>query len=226
MQRYVSSVLTILRANVSQAGATIVRDLSKAHIILGIKEPPLSELQRQLSPIDGVPRTHLAFSHTAKGQLYNMPLLASFLKPNSPRLVDFELLTDDTGKRTVGFGWFAGFAGVYESLTAMAHSHLNSGIASPFIYTPRPHTLPSVHHLRLALRDIGNQISSEGTPKALGPFVIGVTGTGNVAKGCLSALEELPTCNVSPKDLSLLLTDPTTDLHRVCLSQDVVSYSN
>jgi alpha-aminoadipic semialdehyde synthase len=26
-----------------------------------------------------------------------------------PRLIDYELLTDDTtGKRTVGFGWFAG----------------------------------------------------------------------------------------------------------------------
>jgi alpha-aminoadipic semialdehyde synthase len=25
-----------------------------------------------------------------------------------PRLIDYELLTEEGGKRTVGFGWFAG----------------------------------------------------------------------------------------------------------------------
>ena len=56
------------------------------------------------------------FSHTVKGQPYNTPLLARFLAgsttsaaPLLPRLVDYELLTDEAdGKRTVGFGWFAG----------------------------------------------------------------------------------------------------------------------
>jgi alpha-aminoadipic semialdehyde synthase len=43
-----------------------------------------------------------------------MPLLSRFLRPNSseddplPRLIDYEMLTDKNGKRTVGFGWFAG----------------------------------------------------------------------------------------------------------------------
>lgn len=55
------------------------------------------------------------FSHTHKGQEYNTELLAKFLgtgadAPGSvyPRLIDYELLTDDKGSRTVGFGWFAG----------------------------------------------------------------------------------------------------------------------
>lgn len=100
-----------------QAGAHITPNLSGAHIILGIKEPPLSSLQTSPIPsaLDGklVPRTYMMFSHTAKGQSYNMPLLAAFLGEESagsqllPRLVDFELLTS-SGKRTVGFGWFAG----------------------------------------------------------------------------------------------------------------------
>jgi hypothetical protein len=85
------------------------------------------------------------FSHTAKGQAYNMPLLARFVasskasdlsKKHFPRLIDYELLTDENGKRTVGFGWFAGVAGVLESLAAMAHHHLESGIASPFLVRP------------------------------------------------------------------------------------------
>lgn len=55
------------------------------------------------------------FSHTAKGQSYNTPLLEKFIKdpqadPNKKyhRLIDYELLTDDDGKRTIGFGYHAG----------------------------------------------------------------------------------------------------------------------
>ena len=59
------------------------------------------------------------FSHTIKGQMYNMELLAKFVTGGGasapagdgallPRLVDYELLTGEDGKRTVGFGWFAG----------------------------------------------------------------------------------------------------------------------
>lgn len=58
------------------------------------------------------------FSHTHKGQEYNMELLSRFLAGSSPEasrllptLIDWELLTDESGKRTVGFGWYAG--GVY-----------------------------------------------------------------------------------------------------------------
>jgi len=62
-------------------------------------------------------RTYMMFSHTAKGQTYNMPLLSSFLADDDvnasasllPTLIDYELLTsEEDGKRTVGFGWFAG----------------------------------------------------------------------------------------------------------------------
>lgn len=61
------------------------------------------------------------FSHTTKAQPYNMPLLSRFLRPAAglsikgerqadllPRLIDYEMLATEDGKRTVGFGWFAG----------------------------------------------------------------------------------------------------------------------
>lgn len=105
-------------------------------------------------------RTHMMFSHTTKGQLYNMALLSKFLSPggqnvhnsniHAPRLIDYELLIAEDGKRCVGFGWFAGgesvsgsrylgtnsmcsVAGTLESLCAMAHAHLELGVASPFL---------------------------------------------------------------------------------------------
>ncbi|KAF8208713.1 Saccharopine dehydrogenase-domain-containing protein [Mycena galopus ATCC 62051] len=163
------------------------------------------------------------FSHTAKGQTYNTALLSRFVAdtlqgdPSLPRLIDYEHLTDAEGKRTVGFGWFAGVAGVLESLSAMAHSHLEIGVASPFIYTPRPHTLPSLDKLRASLREIGQRIANEGTPKKLGPFIIGLTGTGNVTNGCLSMLSELPIEHISVKDLGPLVTQLAPNLRKIYL---------
>ncbi|KIY47717.1 hypothetical protein FISHEDRAFT_44841 [Fistulina hepatica ATCC 64428] len=196
-----------------KAGAVITRDLANAHIVLGIKEPPLSEVET--APIDGTfSRVHLMFSHTAKGQPYNTPLLARFVAKGGqgdtycPQLIDYELLTNESGRRTVGFGWFAGVAGTLESLSSMSQSHLQMGIASPFLYTPRPHSMPSLDKLRRALHDLGDQIASEGTPPVLGPMVIGLTGTGQVAQGCLDTLKELPLGPVSVSDLPSLVRNP------------------
>lgn len=97
--------------------------LSPAHVILGIKETPLDELLTDPVPSENVARTHIMFSHTHKGQSYNIPLLSRFLDSQSytsrlectkapssllPTLIDWELITDDNEKRTVGFGWYAG----------------------------------------------------------------------------------------------------------------------
>lgn len=53
------------------AGAIIQEDLSVADIILGIKEVPVKDL------IPG--KTYVYFSHTHKGQAYNMPMLQDVL---------------------------------------------------------------------------------------------------------------------------------------------------
>ena len=103
-----------------KAGARVHKTLEPAHIVLGIKESPIDQVLTTpvISPWTSKPvsRTHLMFSHTIKGQPYNMQLLSKFLAAPSlpgdprllPRLIDYELLADNAGKRTVGFGWFAG----------------------------------------------------------------------------------------------------------------------
>lgn len=211
-----------------EAGAVPQDTLSPAHIIVGIKETPLGEVLTDPLPLAErtVPRTHLMFSHTHKGQEYNMELLSKFLNPPSPAaprpdplkptLIDYELLTDDNGKRTVGFGWYAGVAGALESLAALAHALLEQGVASPFLCTPRPHTYPCLQTLKAALRAlVGDRIASEGTPPSIGPVVICVTGTGNVAQGALDLLAELPIQRVDVQDLPRLVRDPDTDLHKI-----------
>ncbi|KAF9815156.1 hypothetical protein IEO21_04774 [Rhodonia placenta] len=220
-----------------KAGAKIHPTLAPAHIIMGIKETPLSEVLNSPVPAPGdtahtplVPRTHLMFSHTIKGQLYNMELLSKYLSRstyapggtsvNEPdllsRLIDYELLTGEDGKRTVGFGWFAGVAGALESLNAMAHAHLELGVASPFLYTPRPHSHPTLDSIRRLLREeVGARIASQGSPEILGPIIFGVTGTGKVAEGVLDILQELPIEKVNVADLPALVNNPDTDLRKI-----------
>jgi alpha-aminoadipic semialdehyde synthase len=68
-----------------QAGAKLYLTLEPVHIVLGIKETPFNELVTSPVSAPGLrsgpstPRTHLTFSHTTKGQLYNMELLSRFL---------------------------------------------------------------------------------------------------------------------------------------------------
>ncbi|KAI0268740.1 Saccharopine dehydrogenase-domain-containing protein [Gloeopeniophorella convolvens] len=219
-----------------RAGAEVHPTLEPAHLVLGIKETPLESLitspVRSPASNERVPRTHMMFSHTVKGQEYNMSLLSRFLSGGdryaSPeltggesapgleaRLIDYELLTGEDGKRTVAFGWHAGVAGTLEALAAMAHKHLEQGIASAFLYTPRPHTSPYLDSHRAQLRYIGEQISQHGTPRSLGPVVFGVTGNGNVTQGILSILSELPVVKVNVDDLPALVNDPGTDLRKI-----------
>jgi alpha-aminoadipic semialdehyde synthase len=92
---------------------------------------------------------------------------------------------------------------------------------------PRPHTHPSLPSLISSLRAlVGDRIASEGTPEALGPVVICVTGyasaevmfhvliyihtyrTGKVAQGALDLLAELPIQRVSVDELPQLVRDP------------------
>ncbi|KAJ3822455.1 hypothetical protein F5880DRAFT_1458434, partial [Lentinula raphanica] len=66
----------------SGAEIKITEDLGEAHVVLGIKEVPVGELdvlEGKGVRMPGIPRTYMMFSHTAKGQEYNMPLLDRFL---------------------------------------------------------------------------------------------------------------------------------------------------
>ncbi|CAG8733064.1 11885_t:CDS:2, partial [Acaulospora colombiana] len=178
-------------------GAELSDTLEHANIVLGIKETPLDDLVTD--SVNGRSRIQLMFSHTAKGQSYNMPLLARF-KQSTARLIDYELMTDPQGKRVVAFGWYAGAAGVPEAFSALALDHLKLGLL------PRPYHHRSLEDLRQSLRNIGKIISERGTPKETGPYIVALTGNGNVSQGALSLLNELPLKHIRAEDLPTLAT--------------------
>lgn len=88
-------------------GLTIQEDLSDCNVLLGVKEVPIDQLIAD--------KTYFFFSHTIKEQAYNRPLLQSILQKNI-RLIDYEVLTDEEGKRLIAFGRFAGMVGAHNAL--------------------------------------------------------------------------------------------------------------
>lgn len=62
--------------------------------------------------------------------------------------------------------------------------------------------------MRQSLRDVGAIISQKGAPKETGPYIIALTGNGNVSQGALDLLKELPIRHVTVAELARLATSP------------------
>lgn len=169
----------------------------EANVVLGIKEVPIADLTANT--------TYAFFSHTHKGQTYNLPLLSAMLASGS-RFIDWELLTDEQGNRTTAFGWQAGFAGMADGLTQIATKALARGFATPLLTLPRPYMTPSVADLKQHLRVAGQMIAERGTPKKMRPLVIVVSGKGRVGSGAKAVLDELPTTWVNASQLERIAT--------------------
>jgi len=93
----------------AELGLKLVEDVSDCDILMGVKEVAIDHL---------VPNKKcLFFSHTAKEQDYNRPLLQAILK-NKIQIIDHEYLTDQNGMRLVAFGRWAGLVGAYNGLLA------------------------------------------------------------------------------------------------------------
>ncbi|KAK4513899.1 uncharacterized protein ATC70_005906 [Mucor velutinosus] len=193
-----------------EAGAIITEDISQADIILGIKEVPEASLLKD--------KTYMFFSHTHKGNEKNMPMLRSVLDKNI-RLIDYELMKDETGRRLVAFGQFAGNAGMIDIFHGMGHRFLGLGYSTPFMYTSMAHAYPTLAEAKSALHRMGNVIAENGTPKDFGPLVYAFTGSGNVANGAMDIFKEIPHEFVPAEDLSKLVNDKNPRLDRLYATQ-------
>ena len=173
-------------------GARISEDLSSCNIIFGIKEIE----QQHLIP----GKTYCFFSHTIKGQKYNMPMLRHILD-NKINLLDYELVTNEAGKRQVFFGDFAGYAGMINTLWAYGQRTAWEGFKTPFADLLQSRDYHSLTAAREAITRVGHLIAARGLPPELGPVIIGVTGKGQVARGALDIARLLPVKEVSPEEI-------------------------
>jgi alpha-aminoadipic semialdehyde synthase len=161
---------------------------------MGVKEIPIP------SVIKGKP--HLFFSHTIKGQDYNMPLLQHFLETGST-LIDYEKIADDNGKRLVFFGKFAGNAGMVDALWAAGQRYWQQyGIKTPLLKVKQSYQYDSLKQCLHELKAIGEEIRREGLPAEICPFNICLLGYGNVSVGCQEILSSFPIKQIQPEDLA------------------------
>jgi alpha-aminoadipic semialdehyde synthase len=183
-----------------RAGATMSENLSDAAVVVGVKEIPPELLQPGTA--------YVFFSHVIKGQPYNMPMLQQMLDLGCT-LIDYEKICDESGRRLIFFGRFAGLAGMIDTLWALGRRLKTEGFTTPLAEIEPAHAYDSLHEAKRAIRIAGEQIASDGLPAELLPMTFGIAGYGNVASGVREILAELPTRDIAPADLESTLTDPS-----------------
>jgi alanine dehydrogenase len=146
------------------AGIQVVSDLSDCDVLFGVKEVPIDKL------ITG--KTYFFFSHTMKKQPYNREMLKAIMEKNI-RLLDYEVLQDESGDRVVAFGRWAGIVGAYNAFWTY-------GKKTALFDIKRAKDCFDLQELQLEL-----------TKVQLPPVKIVVTGTGRVAKGATEILKTL-----------------------------------
>ena len=166
---------------------------SDAKIILGIKEMPNDFFEPA--------KVYVFFSHTVKGQKYNMPMLKKIMDTGAT-LIDYEKVVDDKGRRLIYFGNWAGLAGMSDTLRVFGERITHEG------FTPNPFeemrsTLEIKHlgELKDEIRSLGERIKAHGLPDELCPFVVGFAGYGNVSRGAQELFDLLPHETVEPDEL-------------------------
>lgn len=152
-------------------GIDLTDDVSGCDILLGVKEVPINELIAD--------KTYFFFSHTIKKQAYNRDLLRAILKKNI-HLIDYECLTDLSGRRLIAFGRYAGIVGAYNGILTYGARY-------------------NLFNLKRArdcfdLEELKREYSKVKLPK----IKIALTGGGRVAKGAMEVLNGMDIRRVSP----------------------------
>ena len=93
----------------SDLGIEVTSDLNDCDVLFGVKEVPIDALLPN--------KKYFFFSHTIKKQSYNRKLLQAILEKNI-ELYDHETIVDETNKRLIGFGRYAGIVGAYNGFRA------------------------------------------------------------------------------------------------------------
>lgn len=184
------------------AGCQSSEKLTEPKTIVGIKEIPIPAFEAE--------KTYMFFSHTIKGQPYNMPMLKRMMELKC-NLLDYERVVDDQNRRLIFFGKFAGLAGMINSLWSLGLRVKDKGIANPFKSLLQTHRYPSLEEAKKEIVKIGKLIETEGVPQEISPLVIGFTGYGNVSKGAQEIADLLPIKEITPAELLTLRQQTTSN---------------
>ena len=160
--------------------------------IFGVKEMPMEFFRER--------DTCIFFSHTIKGQNYNMPMLKRMMD-KKVNLIEYERIADEQGRRLIFFGRYAGLAGAINSFWSLGERLIRKGVQNPFAQLVQAHKYNSLDEAIEVFKKIAQEIKSKGLPKELAPLVVGITGYGNVAKGAQELIDLMPYQELSASEL-------------------------
>jgi saccharopine dehydrogenase (NAD+, L-lysine-forming) len=168
----------------ADVGATINEDLSEVDIIFGLKEIDTDLLDAE--------KVYLFFSHTHKGQKKNREMLAQLVAGRNT-LIDYELITDEQGQRLItAFTYFAGYAGMTDSLWAYGRRMEQKGIDHPFSRIPQSIEKEDLNVIKGQIAAVGEAIRVHGTPASLPPMITVFMGAGKTSQGSQEIYDLLP----------------------------------
>lgn len=158
----------------AREGIEIASSVEECDILFGVKEVPVSELIEK--------KTYFFFSHTIKKQANNQTLLRAILDKKI-RMIDYEALTDQSGRRIVAFGRWAGIIGAYNGIWTFGKRF-------------------NLFDLRRASECFDlEDLKTEYAKVKLPPVKIALTGSGRAAKGAMEALMGMNIRKVTPAGL-------------------------
>ena len=143
-------------------GIEVTSDLNDCDVLFGVKEVPVEALISN--------KKYFFFSHTIKKQSYNRKLLQAILDKNI-ELYDHETIVDETNKRLIGFGRYAGIVGAYNGFRAF-------GIKYDLFHVAKAETLKNREELIARLKRL-----------TLPNIKIVLTGHGKVGMGAKEILD-------------------------------------
>jgi len=152
----------------------VTDNVSNCDVLIGVKEVPIDSL---------IPnKKYFFFSHTIKKQPYNRKLLQAVLEKNI-ELYDHETIVDSNNNRLIGFGYYAGVVGAYNTFRAF-------GLKFELFNLPKAETLSDQQALVNAIKR-----------HQLPPIKIVMTGgSGKVARGIKDILDAVKIKEVSTHD--------------------------
>jgi alanine dehydrogenase len=175
-----------------QVGAKLVDEVEDSTVVLGVKEMPIDFFEDS--------KTYIFFSHTIKGQSYNMPLLSKMIE-KKVNLIEYERIVNEKNQRLIFFGRFAGLAGMINSLWSAGQRWHELGIETPFMKLKQTHKYNSLEEAKGAIKSVGDEIKVNGLPPEITPLIIGFTGYGNVSLGAQEIIDILDVKEIQPDEL-------------------------
>ena len=188
-----------------KAGAEVLDKFKKAALLLGIKEPKPGTIYKD--------KIYMVFSHTIKGQPGNMRLLKEFIE-KGVTLIDYEKITDSDERRLVYFGKFAGICGLIDSLCYLGRKLEWQGIGNPFQSLSPAYHYGSLKEIIQLMPRISKEIKRRGFDRKISPFIIGITGHGNVSRGIQKILKFLNPVEIRPGEIENLVTRPAKTIDK------------